>query len=155
MNTAELGKLTNLRFSAQTVVTVSLMSYVGGVPVRGTLILSRRHSEAGWPVPFLAAFNFPIVATRYPFAAGWTVGEHPNYDPRVRREPSMFCSQSSALTTWPLAIQCKTWKIISTIILKSGMFSKESIFCRRVFTASICSVCCIGSLRNGLSIDIY
>ena len=41
-----------------------------GVPVRGTLILSRRHSEVGWPVPFLAAFNFPSFATRYPFAAG-------------------------------------------------------------------------------------
>ena len=57
-----------------------------------TLILSLRHSEVGWPVPLLAAFNFPSVAIRYPFTAGWTVGEHPNYDPRVRLEPSMFCS---------------------------------------------------------------
>ena len=70
----------------------SHVRYVGGVPVGGTLILSRRHSEVGWPVPFLAAFNFPNVATRYQFAAGWTVGEHPKYDPRVRPEPSMFCS---------------------------------------------------------------
>ena len=60
------------------------------MPVRGTLILSRRLCEVGWPVPFLAAFNFPSVATRYPFAAGRTVSEHPNYDPRVRLEPSMF-----------------------------------------------------------------
>ena len=59
------------------------------MPVRETLILSRRHTEVGWPVPFFAAFNFHSVATRYPFAAGWTVSEHPNYDPRVRLEPSM------------------------------------------------------------------
>ena len=74
------------------------------VPVRGTLILSRRHSEVGWSVPFLAAFNFPSVATRYPFAAGWTVGEHPNYDPRVRLEPSMYFSavkRSNHLATRP------------------------------------------------------
>ena len=32
-------------------------------------ILSRRHSEVGWRVPLLAAFNFPSVATRFPFAA--------------------------------------------------------------------------------------
>ena len=64
----------------------------GGVPIRGTLILSRRHSKVGWPVPFFAAFNCLSVATRCPFAAGWTVSEHPNYDPRVRLEPSMFCS---------------------------------------------------------------
>ena len=74
------------------------------MPVRGTLILSRRHSEVGWPVPFLAAFNFPSVATRYPFAAGWTVSEHPNYDPRVRLEPSMFrtaVKRSNHLATRP------------------------------------------------------
>ena len=52
--------------------------------------MGRLHSEVGWPVPFLAAFNFPSVTTRYQFADGWTVGEHPNYDPRVRLEPSMF-----------------------------------------------------------------
>ena len=46
--------------------------------------MSRRHSEGRWPVPG--------VATRYPFAAGWTVSEHPNYDPRVQLEPSIFCS---------------------------------------------------------------
>ena len=43
---------------------------LGECPLERTLILSRRHSEVGWPVPFLAAFNFPSVATRYPFAAG-------------------------------------------------------------------------------------
>ena len=76
-----------------------------GVPVRGTLILGRRHSEVGWPAPFLAAFNFPSVATRYPFAAGWTVSEHPNYDLRVRVEPPMFCSavkRSNHFATIPL-----------------------------------------------------
>ena len=75
-----------------------------GVPVRGTLILSRRHSKVGWPVPFLSAFNFPSVATRYPFAAEWTVSEHPNYDPRVRLEPLIFCSSvrhSNLLATRP------------------------------------------------------
>ena len=56
---------------------------VEGVPVRGTLILSRLYSEVGLPVPFLAAFNFSTVAALYPFAAGWTVDEHPNYDLRV------------------------------------------------------------------------
>ena len=74
--------------------------YVGGVPVRGALILSPRHSEVGWPVPFLAAFNFPSAPTWYPFTAEWTVSEHPNYDPRVRLETS-FAQQSSALTTCP------------------------------------------------------
>ena len=54
--------------------------------------MRRRHSEVGWPVPFLAVFNFPRVTIKYQFAAGWTVSEHPNYDPRVRLEPSMFCS---------------------------------------------------------------
>ena len=57
---------------------------LGECPLEGTLILSRRHSEVGWLGPFLAAFNFPSVATRNPFAAGWTVSEHPIYDPRVR-----------------------------------------------------------------------
>ena len=74
------------------------------MPARRTLILSCRHSEVGWPVPFLAAFNFPSVATRYPIAAGWTVGEYPNYDPRVRLEPSMFSSavkRSNHLATSP------------------------------------------------------
>ena len=78
--------------------------YVGGVPVGGTLILSRRHSEVGWPVPFLAAFNFPGVATRYPFAAGWTVSEHPYCNPKVRLELSMFCTvvkRSNHLATRP------------------------------------------------------
>ena len=66
------------------------------MPVRATLILSRRHSEVKWPVPFLAAFNFPSVATRYLFGAGWTVSAHPNYDPRV------WLKQSRALTSWVL-----------------------------------------------------
>ena len=84
-----------------------MIPYVRGVPVRGTLILSRRHSEVGWPVPFFAAFNFPSVATGYPIAAGWTVGEHPNYDPRVWLEPSMFCSavkHSNNLATRPFPL---------------------------------------------------
>ena len=77
---------------------------VGECPLETTLILSRRRSEVGWLVPFLAAFNFPSVATRYPFAAGWTVSEHPNYDPRVRLEPSIFCTavkHSNHLATRP------------------------------------------------------
>ena len=42
---------------------------------------------------FLTSFIFPRVATRPPFAAGWTVSEHPKYVQRVRlREQSMFCS---------------------------------------------------------------
>ena len=80
-----------------------MISYAGGVPIRGTLILSHWHSEVGWPVPFLTAFNFPSVATRYPFAAGLTVSELPNYDARVWLEPSMFCSavkHSNHLTTF-------------------------------------------------------
>ena len=52
--------------------------------------MSGRHSEIVWPVSFLAAF--PSVAIRYPFAAGWTVSEHPNYGPNVWLEPSMFRS---------------------------------------------------------------
>ena len=78
-----------------------------GVSVSGTLILSHRHGDVGWPVPFLAAFNFPCVATRYPFAAGWTVDEHPNYDLRVQLEPAMFCStikRSNHLATRPYEI---------------------------------------------------
>ena len=51
-----------------------------------------RHSQVGWPVPFLATFNFASVAIRYPFAAVWTVGEHPNYDSRVWLKPQLFCS---------------------------------------------------------------
>ena len=31
-----------------------------GVPVRETLVLSHRLCEAGWPVPFLAAFISPV-----------------------------------------------------------------------------------------------
>ena len=94
-----------------------------GVPVRGTLILSRRHSEVGWPVPFLAAFNFPSVATRYPFAAGSTVSEHPNYDPRVRLEPSMFRTEvkrSNHLTTRPsdLIYEAHTGQFLYGYILK-------------------------------------
>ena len=84
------------------------------MPVRGTLILSRRHSEVGWTVPFLVAFNFPSVATRYPFAAGWTVGEHPNYDPRVQLKPSMFCSavkRSDHLDTRPYNDAVAVWKL--------------------------------------------
>ena len=53
-------------------VKVSPMYYsvFWGSTSRRTLILSHQHSEVGWPVPFLAAFSFPSVATRYPFAAG-------------------------------------------------------------------------------------
>ena len=85
-----------------------MIPYVWGVPVRGTLILTHQHSEVGWPVPFLAAFNSPNFATRSPFAAGWTVGEHPKYDPRIRLEPSMFCSavkRSSHLATGYLILR--------------------------------------------------
>ena len=39
-------------------------------PLERTLILSHQHSEVGWPVPFLAVFNFPSVATGRPFATG-------------------------------------------------------------------------------------
>ena len=88
------------------------------MPVRGTLILSRRHSEVGWPVPFLAAFSFPSVATRYPFAAGWTVSGHPNYDPRVRLEPSMFrtaVKRSNHLATRP---RMKDTELICQFVLR-------------------------------------
>ena len=81
-----------------------------GVPVRETLILSCRHSEVGWPVPFLAAFNFSSVAARYPFVAGWTVSEHLNYDPRVRLEPLMFrtaVKRSNHLATCPWRVSTR------------------------------------------------
>ena len=99
-----------------------MIPYVGGrVPVRETLNLSRRHSEVGWLVPFLAAFNFPSVATRYPFATGWTVGEHPIYDPRVRLEPSMLCSaikRSNHLATrrYNLFTTLMNWSIVGFLI---------------------------------------
>ena len=67
-----------------------MILYVEGVPIRRTLIFSCPYSEVGWPVPYLATFHFPSVATRYPFAAGWTLGEHPYYGPRVGLEPSML-----------------------------------------------------------------
>ena len=58
--------------------------YDGESLLERALILSGQHSEVGWLVPFLTVFSFPSVATRYPFAAGWIVREHPNYDPKVR-----------------------------------------------------------------------
>ena len=57
-----------------------------------TLILSLQHSEVRWPVPFLDAFNFPCVVIRYPFAAGWTVSEHPTFGVGVQLKLSMFRS---------------------------------------------------------------
>ena len=66
--------------------------------------MSHRHSEVGRPVPFFTAFSLRSVATRYPFAAGWTVSEHPNFDPRARLEPPMFRSavkRSNHLATRP------------------------------------------------------
>ena len=54
-----------------------MISYIGECLLERTLILRCWHSEVGWPVPFLTPFNFPSVATRYPFAAGWTVSEPP------------------------------------------------------------------------------
>ena len=54
--------------------------------------MSRQHTEVGWPVPFLVACNFPVVATRYLYAVGWTVGEHPNYDRKIRLELSTLYS---------------------------------------------------------------
>ena len=101
-----------------------VIPYVVRVPVRGTLILSHRHNEVGWPVPFLAAFNFSSVATMYPFAAGWTVGEHPDYDPSVRLEPSMFCSaikRSNHLATRPYK-NCSD-RIIFHVLTYSFVFS--------------------------------
>ena len=86
-----------------------MIPYVGGVPGRGTLILSCRHSEVGLPVPFLVAFSLPSVATRCPFADGWTVGEHTNYDPMVQFKPSIFCSAvklSNHLATRPSCTTC-------------------------------------------------
>ena len=66
--------------------------YAEGLPVRGTLILRHRHSEVRGPVPFLATFNFPSIAIRYPSAPRLTVGDHPDYDQRVRLTPSSFSS---------------------------------------------------------------
>ena len=41
-----------------------MILYVGGVPIRGTLILSRWHSEAGWPVLYIQntlIFDDPVL----------------------------------------------------------------------------------------------
>ena len=81
-----------------------MIPYIEECLLERALILSHSHSEIGWPVPCLTAFNFPGVATRYPFDAGWTVSEQHNYDPRVWHEPSMFCSAvkcSNHLVTQP------------------------------------------------------
>ena len=81
-----------------------MIPYVGEFLSERTLVLSHGHSEVGWPVPFLAAFNFPSAATRCPFAAGWTVSKHPTFGLRVRLEPSMFCTavkHSNHLATHP------------------------------------------------------
>ena len=52
-------------------VRVVLYTFIcRGVPVREDIYPESSACEVGWPVPFLAAFNFSIVATRYPFAAG-------------------------------------------------------------------------------------
>ena len=78
--------------------------YVGECLLERTLILNRRHSEVGRPAPFLATLNVLTIATMNPLAAGWTLSEHPNYDPRVPLEPSMFCSavkRSNHLATRP------------------------------------------------------
>ena len=40
------------------------------------LILSHRHSEVVWAVPFLGAFNFLSVATRYQFAVVCRVSDY-------------------------------------------------------------------------------
>ena len=85
-------------------------------------MLSRRHSEVGWPVHFLAAFNFPSIATGYPFASGWTVSERPNHDPRVRLEPSMFAQQQSTLTTWPFAHSYNIQTPLATIFVFPRIF---------------------------------
>ena len=37
--------------------------------VASPIILGQRHSEVGWPVPFLAAVRFPVI-DRYPLRLG-------------------------------------------------------------------------------------
>ena len=94
--------------------------------------MSRPHSEVGWPVPFLAAFSFPSIATRYPFTAGWTVSEHPNYDLRVRLEPSMFrtaVKRSNHLATRPyIYIYINIYIYIYIYIIQLCRGSTESNF---------------------------
>ena len=92
-----------------------------GVPVRGALILSHWHSEVGCPAPFLIAFYFPSVATRYPLAAGWTVSEHPNYDLRVWLKPFMFCSAVKCYNHLATRLLCIITKI-------------KNSFCRPLYT---------------------
>ena len=46
--------------------------YVGEYLLEKILILNCRHGGLGWSVLLINAFNFPIVTTRYPFAAGWS-----------------------------------------------------------------------------------
>ena len=73
------------------------------MPVRGTLILSHRHSEVEWPVPFLAAFiTFPVLLPGTHLLLG---GKWANIPTMIRGFGSnhrCFAQQSSALTTWPL-----------------------------------------------------
>ena len=75
--------------------------YVGKCLLERTLILSHRYNEVGWPVSFLAAFSFPSVTNRYPFAAGWTMNEHTSYDRKFGSKHRCFAQKSSYLATGP------------------------------------------------------
>ena len=72
-------------------------------PLKRTLILSRRHSKVWWPVPFLAVAKFTSVATRYQFAADWTIGEHPKLrsEGSVSRRLWSFIRSASKLEAAP------------------------------------------------------
>ena len=136
---------------------------LGGMPVRGTLILSGRHSEVGWPVPFLVAFNFPRFATGYPFAAGWTVSEHPNYDTRVRLKPSMFrtaVKRFNHFATRPLCAIARIQLLLVLFLLLNSCYIQQScvrfssqsyiIIVFTAFSTSYLSIAIKGRLKSFL-----